>query len=302
LRAGRLNIAGMEVIGTIMRRIDSGPFGLFEGSLVDVRYQSGGLTLDVHPLPPGPPVDAVGEVGISCGKPSQKSGGPVVFDVTLTGRANLRGAAPPRWVGLVRGGAQIEEGRLTVERRGDGALMSRRWKYVIFPASSGRMVIPALVSRTFVPATGERRELRCDAATLDVSTTARPPTSAGTRGADLRVRPTLRGLGPWIGGALLAIILIVFAGPRLVRQQRIRRAARDIARDRSPAEVREAVLGILEARELDPGALLREPTERGEAYRALRSLIDAALRDRVQAADAAGEIELRVREFVQSLG
>jgi len=102
-------------------------------------------------------------------------------------------------------------------------------------------------------------------------------------------------------GVLLAAALAAFAGPRFVRQQRIRRTARAMARDRSPAEVRDAVLAVLQERELDPTELLREPSERGEAYRALRSLIDAALRDRVQAADAEEEIELRVREFVQSL-
>ncbi|HEV7922859.1 MAG TPA: hypothetical protein VGR02_18900, partial [Thermoanaerobaculia bacterium] len=36
LRSGRLTIASMEMNAAVMHRIDTGPFGMFEGSLVDV--------------------------------------------------------------------------------------------------------------------------------------------------------------------------------------------------------------------------------------------------------------------------
>ena len=52
---------------------------------------------------------------------------------------------------------------------------------------------------------------------------------------------------------------------------------------------------------VDPNVVANEAGDRGDAYRALRSLLDAVERDRVLEGDAADEIERRVRDLVQSL-
>jgi hypothetical protein len=301
LRSGRLTIASMEMNAAVMHRIDSGPFGMFEGSLVEVRYPSAQITVDVLPLPAGTSADVIGDVSIACGTPAQKSGGPVVVDVSLAGRANLRGAAPPRWAGSIGGDVQLQEGRVVLDKDSADVRMTRSWKFLIFPERGGRLSLPPLETTAYDPASGERRTLRCEATSLEVSTVAAPPHAlpSGTPSAGLPFsrRVVLGTAGTLLATALLALLVM----PRLARQQRVRAAARRIIDGRSPAEIREQLLALISARRLDPSALLAEEGERGEAWRAVRSILDAVERDRVQAADAEDEIELRVREFVQSL-
>jgi len=107
------------------------------------------------------------------------------------------------------------------------------------------------------------------------------------------MRPYLR----WIGGALLLFLLVMLSIPRLRRAMHLRRRVRALARGKTPLEVREAVEAMLIARGVLPSALLIEASERGDAFRALRSLIDAA--DRLDVTPR--EIEDRVRELLQSL-
>lgn len=301
LRAGKLPIAAMDMLAAVMHRIDTGPFGMFEGSLTEVRYSSAMAAVDVIPLPAGPAVDVVGDVSMACGRPKQTSGGPVVVDVAMLGRGNLRGAPAPRWAGRIDGDVQVQEGTVVLDKNADDARMRRTWKYVIFPARSGKLTIPPLVATAFAPGSSERRELRCEGATLDVSTVA-PPPHALPPGSGTPPPFSRRVLGTAAAAALAVALLAMFVIPRLIRQQRVRRTTRDIIRERSPAQIRELLIELLQVRQLDPTKLLEETSERGEAWRAVRSILDAVERDRVQAADAADEIELRVREFVQSLG
>ena len=86
----------------------------------------------------------------------------------------------------------------------------------------------------------------------------------------------------------------LFTLPRLRRELLLRREVSQIVRDASPAEIRARI----EARmPID----LREPSERGDAMRALRSLLDAAERDRDIAVDSEREIARRVREVLMYL-
>jgi hypothetical protein len=61
-------------------------------------------------------------------------------------------------------------------------------------------------------------------------------------------------------------------------------------------ETRQAVDEYLLSRGIEPAALLREPTDRGDAYRSLRSLLDALEHERVDAGK--DEIAQRVRDLV----
>src|SRR5437868_4843814 len=86
----------LGVNASILKRVGSrGPFGLFEGMEVDVHRRSAPLTVHARPLPPGPPVSAVGDaLAMRCGMPLQRNGGPVAIDVAMSGRANLRAVSP----------------------------------------------------------------------------------------------------------------------------------------------------------------------------------------------------------------
>jgi hypothetical protein len=288
LHSGTLTIGGMEVSAEILRRTDISPLGYYEGSLVDVRFPSASLTIDVRPLPAAASTDIVGEVSLDCGAPMQRAGGPVTMQATLRGRANLRAAPAPQFERTLSGDAEVQELPLTVERASDGVTMTRRWSYLIFPAASGSMTIPPLVSKAFNPNLSRREEQRCAASTLEVqeasSGGARAPSPA--RAAE---GGGARRIWPW----LAAIIAIVISIKPIRRSIEVRRKVRSIMRS---GNILEAVHQLI-----DPNVVANEASDRGDAYRALRSLLDAVERDRVLEADAEVEIERRVRDLVQSL-
>jgi hypothetical protein len=295
LRSGRLIIGSMGVNASMMKRLSTGdPFGLFEGVIVDVHRRSAPLAVDVRPLPPGPAVSAVGDVMLKCGSPLQRNGGPVAMDVTMSGQANLRAATPPQWEKPIDGSVEIAEGRLGVERGRGDATMTRNWRYLIFPAHSGAFTLPALTS-TILPPAGTRHTLRCEAKTLNVQAASaeerHPRAPASSRHFD----PA--SLLPWAGGIaafLLAAALIV---PRVRRIRRLRFEVQRLVQE-TPDQTRAAVDDHLASRGIDPGALLQERSDRGDAYRSLRSLLDAAHRDRFETTRE--EIADRVRDVLSA--
>jgi BatD DUF11 like domain len=286
LHAGTLTIAPLEVRAAVMRRLDGGPFNLFEGSLLEISRRSAPIAIEAKPLPPGPAVDAIGDVGLTCAPPRQANGGPVVVDVAMSGRANLRSAMPPRWSRPLDGSAQVEEGKLTVQRTADAASMTRRWRLLVFPAHAGRFTLPPLVASVFSPANG-RHELRCGAATLQVTTaTAEVPQTAAVPETETR-RPLW-----W----LLALPLLLLAALALRRK-----TPKLNTRGKSPSELRDELHALLARKRIDEAALTREASDRGDAWRALRSLLDSVERDRAVVADPEREIEFRTRDFLQFL-
>jgi oxygen tolerance protein BatD len=298
LHSGTLTIGGMEVGAEILRRGDDSPFGIFEGSLVEVRSPSAALPIDVRPLPVAN-VDVVGEVTLDCNAPMQRAGGPVTMQATLRGRANLRTAPPPHFESAVAGETEVQQLPLKVDRVRDGVTMTRRWSYVIFPTATGTMTIPPLIATVFDPRAGRRDELRCAATTLEVQSGGQapspvPPLSmpAGQAGA-----PLLH----WIGAIALALLAIGFVARRLRRSSRLRREVREITNRPSPAEVREAAQQMLARRGIDANAIAKESSDRGDAWRALRSLLTALEHDRAMEIDAARDLDRRVHDLIQSL-
>ncbi|PYQ58749.1 MAG: hypothetical protein DMF58_14140, partial [Acidobacteria bacterium] len=91
-------------------------------------------------------------------------------------------------------------------------------------------------------------------------------------------------------GSLIGLALL-----RMHRSSRIRREVRHLVRP-TALETRTAVDEYLGTRGIEPAALMREPSERGDAYRSLRSLLDALERDRIAAGQR--EIAQRVRDLV----
>ncbi|HEX6083059.1 MAG TPA: BatD family protein, partial [Thermoanaerobaculia bacterium] len=291
LRSGRLRIDGMTAEAAMMMRRRGGPFALFEGDLVEATFTSAPIVVDVKPIPDGPPVDAVGELTLTCDPPIQRGNGPVIVRVALSGVGNVRSAVAPRFERGVDGTLQVEGGQVTVARDATRAEMTRRWEYLIFPASAGTMAIPPLTTNIFAPAAGVRRELRCAGTFLDVVAAAAPQVPASAP----PVAPAQKAI-PWqwlVAGAALLIALAA-ALPTVRRELALRRLAKEIVKDATPAEIRAR----MESRvKFD----LREASDRGDTWRALRSLLDAAERERDIAAGAEDEIVRRVREVLRTL-
>src|SRR5438067_2487249 len=104
-----------------------------------------------------------------------------------------------------------------------------------------------------------------------------------------------RRIGTIALSVLLAISLAGLALLRARRSRRIRNEVRALVRV-TPPETRLAVDDYLTRRGVAPSALMREASERGDAYRSLRSLLDALERDRIVADER--EIAQRVRDVV----
>ncbi len=90
----------------------------------------------------------------------------------------------------------------------------------------------------------------------------------------------------------LALLIAIFTVPKIRRELAIRREVRDIVRSEDIRARVDAKLNV------DPAVLLAERSDRGDAYRSLRSLLDAMERDRDIGVDTKKEIARRVREVI----
>jgi hypothetical protein len=294
LRSGRFRIDGITLDASVMRRIRTGPFSMFEGNLFEVSYSSAPVDIDVKPLPPGPPVDAVGNLTLECSGSTQARGGPVVIEATLAGHGNVRAAAAPR-LDNIAGSVQVESEPVTVTRDEGGITMSRKWRYLIFPARAGTLALPPLTLRVFDPATGQRREVGCTLPPIEATLAADAEAPRDVPNAVQREAVKRRAL-PWITGAILIALFAGVAAPRLKRELRLRRELAELTA-LTPSEMRERI----DARVGNAPALLAERSERGDAYRALLSMLAAAERERDIATDADAEIARRVRDLLRVL-
>jgi hypothetical protein len=288
LQSGRTRIGGLTVHAAVLRRSRRGPFAMFEGDLTETTFTSAPVPLDVQPIPPGPPVDAVGDLALDCVSPVQQNGGPVVVRVTLSGVGNLRAATPPRFGRPLAGTVQIEGGEVKVVRDEGAFAMSRQWRYLIMPAQSGPLEVPPLSMQIFDSGSGQRRELSCgpafiNAVTAEPSEAPLPPVTVAERSVSW----------PWYAAGLALLLVISLAVPPLRRELSLRREVRELVRDATPGEIRVRV----EAR---VPVHLREASERGDAWRALYSLLDAAERERDIAVDSDREIARRVRDVLEA--
>lgn len=293
LRSGTLTIGSMAVGAAVLRRVGTDRFGIpFEGMIADITRRSPEIVIQARPIPPGPAVSAVGDVTMNCNVAPQQSGGPVVVHAIVSGWANLRAAAPPVFERALDGEVQIADAGFVVDRGSAAARMTRRWRFMIFPARSGVITIPPIAFPIF--AGGERKTLRCAERTLNV-VASEAPADAPHGAMPLRVERVFNQW-PLIAAIVGALIVFIVAVPR-VRRARARRAlVRALVRE-TPAETRDAVHDYLVAQGVAPAALLVENSDLGDAFRALHSLAAGAERMDV----GRGEIERRVRDLVRVL-
>ena len=294
LRSGRLEVGPMEIEATILRRRNRGPFSIFEGNIIEVAFASAPVWVDARDLPAGPPVSAVGDLTMRCTAPAQTNGGPVIIDALVSGTGNLRAAKAPEFLSTPAGDVQRIDRGVAVQRSGDSAIMNRQWQYVIFPAQSGTMKIPPLRLPVFSTATDQRQMLECAAATLAVTAAERPRVAV----APTAVQPSRSRWVPIGAAGALAITALILVLPWWRKRSRLQAKIGEIMADETPAVVREKVHNLLEERGIDPPTLLREGSDRGDAYRSLRSLLDALERDRIEVDDRSREIRRRIRELL----
>jgi hypothetical protein len=297
LRSGRLEVGPMEIEAAVMRRTSRGPFSMFEGNVVELGFASAPLHIDALPLPPGPPVAAVGDLSLRCLPPRQENGGPVIVDATVTGPGNLRAAQPPQFARPPAGDVQRIERGVTVQRSGESAVMTRRWQFQIFPRQAGTLHVPSLQLPVFSTTARARQTLQCTAAELTATLASRPLAApAGQVSAPAIARG--RVMWPYAVALAIAVIFLLVVLPRWIRRSALDRTIRRMIGDGDPSAVRDNVHASLEQRGIDPASLLRESTDRGDAYRALRSLLDALERDRIEVSDRRREMRRRIRELL----
>lgn len=287
LRSGTLRIGGVAVEAAVMRRVRGGPFGMYAGTYAQTSFTSAPITLQAKPLPPGPPVDAVGAFDLACDPAMQRKAGPVVVRASLTGLGNVRAANAPRFSSDIAGTVQVEGGEVTVAREEGAFEMRRQWRYLIFPEASAPMEIPALSMRIFDPATGQRKQLTCASSFVN-AVIATPPESTA---AAAPPRAQRRRVWPFVV-AMLFVASVVWIGPRMRRELALHRAMREIVKEATPAEIRARV-------EQRVHVDIREASDRGDAWRSLRSLLDAAEQERDLGVDVDREIARRVKELLR---
>jgi hypothetical protein len=294
LRSGTYDVGGTTIEAAVLQGSRSGPFSIFEGNLVEITFTSSPISIDVKPLPAGPPVDATGDLELRCEQPFQSSGGPVVVAVTLAGTGNVRAATPPRFDAGFAGSLEIEGGEVSLSRAAVPVTMTRRWRYLLFPETSGTLQVPSLSMQIFDPVRVERRELKCRPAFVYAAAAGRPPASTAAPETEDATRRPIRW--QWLGAVVLLLAAFAVGAPRIARESRIRAEARSVVRDATPAEIRSRVELRLP---VAAATLMAERSDRGDAWRALRSLLDAAERDRDIAVDGEREIEQRVRDVLR---
>jgi hypothetical protein len=303
LHAGLLTVGSLKTVAAVMKRSREpfDPFGLFEGNMVEVRQHSASITIDVRALPTVAAVDAVGDFSMTCSKPVQRAGGPVVLDVTVSGNGNLRSAPPPQFEATFPALAEIENRPITVSSTTAGLTMRRTWRFLLDPAAGGHLSIPPISMTTWRPL-GSRETLRCSGSALEVTLSQN---AGATTHEDRRAIPSAARSRPlrFLLPAAAGLVGLMFVGFLLLRRpQRASARARDSVQSwlGSPRRAARELIAALEqsVRESrrDPRELISAPGDLADAYRSLVSLLTMLEHDR-QVDDSDRELERRAHEF-----
>lgn len=301
LRPGELKVGSLVTTAAVMRPIGrrSNPFSILNQEIGTLTLRAPSRTFSIRPLPPGR-FDAVGTFTIRCQRPRVAVAGPVAMEVFIEGNGNLRAAGQPRFETAPAARVEVVDGLTTVDRQTGSLTMLRNWKFLLFPQHSGRLAIPPLEFRTFVPARGETSMLRCGSSVVAVN----PVAGSSRSPVPLRqpaARARTRLLWPWVaaGAALLAVAFVV------LRPGRARVSRGDLERVLSlfeqPRAMRTSLYELVAERGLSVEALLREASERGDAFRAVQSLIDIAEKETLTGDVSARELKRRLARFLKTI-
>jgi len=301
VRSGELEIPSLGVTAAVMEAIES-PFDRFglNRRIVETRADSQALRIAVS-LPP-PATAIVGtNVTMRCSRPVAPQSGPLFFDVTLAGDANLRTAETPVADGLLPG--RIDWSALGSVSRpsGDRVQMTRGWRASIYPDRSGALTIPRFTLQVYKPGIGTQT-LACEATTIQAQAVSLPPTS-GNR-SEVPVRAQSRS---WRFPAAIAGLLIfaAFISIVLVREGRKRRLTEskmlaDLY-DADPLAMRHKVDLMLESRGFSRSELLAGSTELAEDYRSIEAAIDMRTRESWRREELDGQVREQLARFIATL-
>jgi len=95
--------------------------------------------------------------------------------------------------------------------------------------------------------------------------------------------------------AALLVVALAIAVPRIRNEQAVRQEVGNILHTTDADIVASSEMWLRE-RGIEPAALLQESSDRGDAYRALRSLLEGMRHERIVATD--DDVRQRVRDLV----
>jgi len=283
LHAGTLKIGPLEVrLQSVERMSDQFGSFSFEGRLTEFRRTAPPVALAVETIPSGE-FDIVGEVTVRCTRPHTSPNGLVHFNVNVEGRANLRAAKAPRLAGPVDGRVEIQDQLTRVDRSTSEVRMKRGWSYLIFPARSGTLQIPAVEWNIYDPTTGKRSRVTCGGSALDVvvpdeSSSIANATPPRPGGAARKVPAWV-----WIAVGLVVAVTAALLAVRIFRRSRVTldpKYGEFIEHLHGDPRILRRILDeATSAHGLTPSELFTSPTELGDAFRSLSSAIESLAGD-----------------------
>ena len=296
LRSGALSIGPLDVdVQAIERMRDPfGRFSPFNQAYTDVRRRSAPSTITA--VPTGVDADAVGAFTMKCMPPKAIANGPATIDVVIDGRGSLRSSQAPRFAAPPNAAVEIQEGGVVVGRGPYDLRMRRSWKFLLFPRGEGTLEVPPIEFTAFDPAQHAAVPHACGGWKVDVRTvreSARPapaPPMEKTPNRSLKAPLAIAGLAAVVG-------VVVWAMRRRTPLPPVAEAM--LAHAHEPAELKRRLAESVLARGLTPEALFAEPSERGERFRALHSLIDLMEKEPWTIEESQEELRGRVGEFFE---
>ncbi|MEA2694908.1 MAG: hypothetical protein QOJ16_4295 [Acidobacteriota bacterium] len=249
LRPGRHAIEPAAV-DVIVRTLERTFFGPALERPEEVQLHTKGLTVDVQPLPPGPPGfrGAVGRMALSAAlSPHEvRVGEAAALTLTLAGEGNLQGVTAPA-LAPAPGLKVLPPQQEGSERlAGDAVRGVRTWTYAVIPERAGSYQVSAPPIPYFDPGTHAYHMAAASPLALTVlppaqTAAASPARSGGVDGA--RAGRDWRGLLPWLAlplGVALVLTLVRRRHPRDARRPRRARVSDRPSARRLEERLREA--------------------------------------------------------------
>ncbi|MGA7615547.1 MAG: hypothetical protein WBX15_10250 [Thermoanaerobaculia bacterium] len=265
------------------------------------RIESKPLTIEVRDLPQ--PADLVGSASMRCSTPRVSNQGLVSFDLVVRGEGNLRMLAAPAFPASFDVEHQVEDQGTKSRVASQGIEMERRWRYLLFPATSGPLRIPPLALTRFDPATGKVERIRCTPGSVDVPVVRAP--AVDTRAPSPRTTsPSRRRRWLWI--AIAALFVIVTAAVLVLFRRKRARIDTNVLdgivrKSDSPRDLRREIDRVVSEAGFAPERLFSDPSDLGECFRAIHSWVDVIEKEPHAATDRERVLRDRAFELLRQL-
>lgn len=298
LRAGDVTVGPLVASAAIMRpyRTPGNPFSALNQEIETITLRAPSRRFAIRPLP-GAGFDGVGDFSLRCGEPAVADAGPVSVEVVLSGAGNLRAAGAPHFQSAPRARVESVDGGVRVDKTATSVAMTRTWRLLLFPDRTGALAVPPILFQSFDPAAGGRSTLRCGGWTVNVKALAAASPAAPARSAPPPSHQRRWPVALAIGAAAIAAAILA---ARLLRRPRARpeEVARVMRHFGEPRNMRTELYELVAERGFSVEGLFAEASERGDAFRAVQSLIDIAEKETLTARLSRVDLERRLRAFL----